>query len=292
MVMGSKSDDWGRWEIISWLVSILICTYNAAETIEKTIQSCLNQSYQHIEILIHDDQSKDATLQIISNIQNNKIKIIKSGKKLGPYWWLNFLLDHAQWEFVAIQDHDDLWHKEKLLKQIEFLHTYPTYIGCGTKTLMWYEWDQKWFEYYLGKESYYTIHPSLVFRNCDYRYPIDTSYMVDAYFQKKELCKWWNKLIYSIDKTLTLHLVKAWASNYSYKWFTCSLATLRSIFYLHPIWYGVCILWWETLRKILYSVLLFFDLWKWIDKCERLPFVILGNKMGEYNEERLKEMGF
>lgn len=290
MVMGSKSDDWGRWEIISWLVSILICTYNAAETIEKTIQSCLNQSYQHIEILIHDDQSKDATLQIISNIQNNKIKIIKSGKKLGPYWWLNFLLDHVQWEFVAIQDHDDLWHKEKLLKQIEFLHTYPTYIGCGTKTLMWYEWDQKWFEYYLGEKNYYTIHPALVFRSGEYKYPIDTNYMVDAYFQKKILCHW-EKIIWNINETLTLHLVKAGAENYSYKWFSYSMATLRSIFYLHPVRYGVCILWWETLRKILYP--LFHRLWKWtwIDKMERFPFVLLGNRVGEYGEERRREMG-
>lgn len=275
-----------------WLVSVLICTYNAEWTIEKTINSCLNQTYPHIEILVHDDASKDITIQIINNLKNPKIKIIDSWKKLGPYAGLNFLLDHAQGEYIAIQDHDDLWHKDKLKNQIDFLEEHKKYIGCGTKTLMRYEGDQKWFEYYLWKESYYTIHPSLVFRNWLMRYSTDTSYMVDAYFQKKELCKWWNKLIYNIDKTLTLHLVKSGASNYSYKWFTYSMATLRSIFTLHPIWYGICILWRETLRKLLYP--LFHKFWKWnrIDIVERFPFMILGNKMGEYGHDRIREMGF
>jgi glycosyltransferase involved in cell wall biosynthesis len=50
------------------LVSILICTYNAENTIEETIKSCLNQTYKNIEILIHDDQSKDNTIDIINKI--------------------------------------------------------------------------------------------------------------------------------------------------------------------------------------------------------------------------------
>jgi glycosyltransferase involved in cell wall biosynthesis len=47
------------------LVSILICTYNAEKTIKETLDSCLNQTYKNFEILIHDDQSKDKTIEII-----------------------------------------------------------------------------------------------------------------------------------------------------------------------------------------------------------------------------------
>ncbi|MBQ5944866.1 glycosyltransferase [bacterium] len=46
-------------------ISILICTYNAEDTIEQTLNSCLNQTYKNFEILIHDDQSKDKTIEII-----------------------------------------------------------------------------------------------------------------------------------------------------------------------------------------------------------------------------------
>jgi hypothetical protein len=39
------------------------------------------------------------------------------------------------------------------------------YIGCGTNTIMYYEADGKYFEYFLDEENFYTIHPSLIFRN-------------------------------------------------------------------------------------------------------------------------------
>ena len=64
------------------LVSVLICTYNAEKTIEETLRSCLDQTYTHFEILIHDDQSKDRTIELIKTIGDKRIRIIDSGKKL------------------------------------------------------------------------------------------------------------------------------------------------------------------------------------------------------------------
>ena len=84
------------------LVSVLICTYNAEQTIQETLNSCLNQSYTNIEILIHDDQSTDNTVELIEDIWNTKIKIIVSWQKLGPYWGINFLLSKKStcfWSF-------------------------------------------------------------------------------------------------------------------------------------------------------------------------------------------------
>ncbi len=274
------------------LVSILICTYNSASTIEDTLLSCLHQTYHHIEILIHDDQSIDNTIDIINNIWHNKIKIITSWQKLGPYWGLNFLLEHTQGEYIAIQDHDDLWHSEKIQKQINFLQSekWKKYIWCGTKTLMRYESDQKGFEYFLWQENYYTIHPSLVFRNQWQKYPIDSVYMNDALFQKKNLCKW-EKLIYNINKTLTMHRIKDGASNFSYKWFTYTWATLHTIFTLHPIWYALCIIWRETMRKIVYPVFLWIGKGNWIDIVERKPFELLGDRIEKYDQKRVSEIG-
>ncbi len=279
-------------EKISWLISVLICTYNASDTIFWTLQSCLKQSYINTEILIHDDQSNDNTLHIIKTIRDKRIKIIHSWQKLWPYWWLNVLLDNARGEYIAIQDHDDLRHPEKIEKQIKYLDDHRDMIWCGTKTLMRYEWDQQGFEYFLWEKNYYTIHPSLVFRNGSYRYPTNTSYMVDAYFQKFSLCKWWEKLIHTINETLTLHLVKASAKNYSYKWFIHSFTTIKTIFTLHPLWYGVFIIGRETMRKIVYPVLQYIGNAIWIDNIERFPFVLLWNKVKYYNNKELKYLGF
>ena len=60
------------------LVSILICTYNAEKTIVETLKSCLNQSYQNFEILIHDDQSQDKTLAAIQEMNDPRIQILDS----------------------------------------------------------------------------------------------------------------------------------------------------------------------------------------------------------------------
>ncbi len=274
------------------LISILLCTYNSSLFITETLQSCLGQSYNNIELLLYDDQSTDDTLSKLWLFTDHRIRVFSSEKKLWPYWWLNLLLDQAQGEYIAVQDHDDLWHSDKLARQIEFLSSHPEYIWCGTKTLMRYEWDARWFEYFLWNDNYYTIHPSLVFRNSSsFRYNIDSVYMQDAVFQKNVLCQW-KKLIANLDETLTLHVVKAWAKNYSYKRFTYSFPTIRTVFLLHPVWYGVCILWFETLRKILYPILQFLWKWVWIDSIERLPFVLLGRTIETYDEERRNKMGF
>lgn len=252
------------------LVSILICTYNAEDTIEQTLKSCLNQTYENFEILIHDDQSKDKTIDIINKIWDKRVRIIESWKKLWPYWGLNFLIDHAKWDYIAIQDHDDLRKPEKIEKQANFLEKNPKYVACGTKTLMRYEWDNMWFEYYLWKENYYTIHPSLMFRNKWYHYP-NRVYMNDAYFQKKVLCNGKN-LIWNIDETLTIHRIKPWAQNYSYKWFKITKKNIQTVFYLHPIRYGICAIWFEMIRKLVYPILHRIKKDWWIDKIERFPF--------------------
>jgi len=275
------------------LVSILICTYNAFSTIEATILSCLHQTYNNTELLIHDDQSTDNTVEIIKKINDKRIYMLHSWEKLWPYWGLNFLLDHAKGEYIAIQDHDDLWHPSKIKKQIEFLisEKWRKYVWCWTKTLMRYESDHKGFEYFLGEKNYYTIHPSLVFRNQWQRYPMNSVYMNDALFQKVVLCKG-ERLIYNINETLTFHRIKNGASNFSYKWFIYSRTTIRTVFTLHPVWYGICMIGWETMRKIAYPLLHLICKGKWIDIIERKPFEMMGNTTHIYHEKKRMRMGF
>ena len=49
----------------NYFVSILIANYNNAEYLNRCIQSCINQSYKNLEILIYDDKSVDNSLTII-----------------------------------------------------------------------------------------------------------------------------------------------------------------------------------------------------------------------------------
>jgi len=272
-------------------VSVLICTYNAENCISTTLQSVLDQQYWDLEILILDNASQDKTLDVINTYKDSRIHLYPSETNLGPYRGLNFLLDKAQGQYIAILDHDDLWHPEKLTKQIVFLEKNKKYIWCGTKTLMRYEWDQMGFEYFLGKETFYTIHSSFVFRNTmKYRYP-DVVYMCDALFQKNILCQW-KKNIYNLDDTLTLHLVRDGAHNYSYKWYKLTFKNLKTVFSIHPVWYGVFATGFELMRKIVYPVLHRLKCGYMIDRIERMPFRLQGYTVKKYSVADILKLKF
>lgn len=237
------------------LVSILICTYNAEKTITSTLKSCLDQTYDNFEILIHDDQSKDKTIEVINNIWDNRIRIIESWKKLWPYAWLNFLLDNAKGEYIAIQDHDDIWHPEKIEKQVKFLEDNKKYVWCGTSCLEYYDWEDIWFIF--GKQerdvSYGVAHTSLVFRNQWYRYDTTNDYLCDWYFLKYVLTKW-KKLLHIIPETLTLHYNRSDGKNYSNLWFKYNMKNFRRYFEVY----------WFTIKSYIYSFFLFFvSFFKW-----------------------------
>ena len=109
-------------------VSILLCSYNAELYVRDTLQSLLNQTYVNIEILILDNNSKDTTVEIIKSYKDTRIHLYPSEKNLGPYGGLNFLLEKAIGNYIAIQDHDDIWHSEKIKKQINFLEQHKKFI--------------------------------------------------------------------------------------------------------------------------------------------------------------------
>ncbi len=285
------------------LISILIVAYNPGKYLRNTLRSCLDQTYENTEILILDNASSediqsdiilwfDGILektewneyQIIHiNTESKKqktVRLIRSKENLGPYWGLNLLLGEAQWEYIAIQDHDDIWKAEKLEKQLNFLLLNPNYIGCGTKTVMYYEWDGKYFEYSLWKENYYTVHPSLLFRyDGTFRYDtFKTEYMCDAYSLRYNLCHG-KKKIANLDEPLTLHLIKKWSTNYSYKWHRLTWANIRRVYSVHSVVYATLTLGWELKRKIVYPILQFFWLGNMVDTIERIPFRLFGNNI-------------
>jgi len=274
------------------LVSVLMCSHNAGKYIQQTIQSVLQQSYSHFEFIILDNNSSDQTVSIIESFSDKRIKLLKSKKNIWPYWWLNMLLEQSQWEYIAIQDHDDIRHPEKIQKQVDFLENNSSYIGCGTNTLMWYESDRKGFEYFLGEKNYYSIHPSLMFRNQkEYRYPEDRLYMNDAFFQKKILCSG-QKKIYNINQVLTLHRIHTGTKNLSYKRFSYTWKNIETMLYVHPLWYAICALVIETIRRCIYPFLIYSKKYRLINTIERLPFVLQWKKIKHYSDDSLKKLGF
>lgn len=103
------------------LVSIIMPTYNCAKFIKETIQSVLNQTYENWELVIVDDCSNDNTEEIVESFNDKRIKYHKLEKNSGAAVARTTAMKMAIGNYMAFLDSDDLWKKEKLEKQLEFM---------------------------------------------------------------------------------------------------------------------------------------------------------------------------
>ena len=102
------------------MVSVIIPTYNRAETIEASIKSVLNQTCSDLEVIIVNDCSTDNTAEIVTQIINkdSRVSYIRLTTNMGACVARNKGIELAKGEYVAFQDSDDVWNKDKLEKQI------------------------------------------------------------------------------------------------------------------------------------------------------------------------------
>jgi len=210
-------------------ISILIVSYNAEKYIEETIESCLNQTCANIEVLLLDNDSKDKTVEIVKMIQlsDNRLKIFESKENLGPYAGLNFLIEKAGGEYIAIQDHDDVWFPKKIEKQVEFLEKNKDFIACGANTFYYYEAKEILILNKKPAIADFVDHTSLMFRNRDFRY--NESYLLaDEYFEKKILSK--QGRIACIQDPLVVHCIKSDGTNFSSSRFKFSSRSIKEFF--------------------------------------------------------------
>ncbi len=101
------------------LVSVIIPAYNACVTVERTISSVVNQTYSNLEVLVVDDGSTDETALLVQRMADADPRIRLLQKPNGGLVSArNFGIAHASGEFIAPIDADDLWHPEKIAKQV------------------------------------------------------------------------------------------------------------------------------------------------------------------------------
>ena len=216
-------------------VSILIVSFNAENFISNTVSSCLNQTYKNIEILILDNASSDNTVKIIESMKDERIKLFKNSENIGPYGGLNFLLEKAEGEYIAIQDHDDIWFPEKIKKQVEFMEKNSEFVACGTNNYNFYEKNDVLI---LNKKPFasagksYVPHSSLLFRNKNFRYDV-TKTLADEYFEKKTLADYGK--IFLIEEALTIHRIRIDNVNFSQARLKLTVVNVREFFDINGV---------------------------------------------------------
>ncbi|MDD2495124.1 MAG: glycosyltransferase family 2 protein [Tissierellia bacterium] len=105
------------------LVSIIVPVYNAERFINDTIKTVFNQTYKNWELIFVNDCSTDNSHKIIEKYfnYNKNIKILNTKINSGPAIARNLGIELAKGQYITFLDADDLWIKDKLKKQIEFM---------------------------------------------------------------------------------------------------------------------------------------------------------------------------
>ena len=102
------------------LISVIIASYNHEKFVYDAVMSVLNQTYSNIEVIVVDDASTDKSINILKNINDKRLRVI-SLKNNRQYNVRNLALKKIKGEYVAFQNSDDLWQKDKLMRQMTYL---------------------------------------------------------------------------------------------------------------------------------------------------------------------------
>ncbi|TLU67355.1 glycosyltransferase [Thalassotalea litorea] len=101
------------------LVSVIIPVYNGEQYLPRTVSSILEQEYINIELIFVNDGSSDESATLLESFkqQDPRVKVFHQ-ENAGVGAARNFAVSKASGELIAFCDQDDLWHPQKLAKQV------------------------------------------------------------------------------------------------------------------------------------------------------------------------------
>ncbi|MGL5084037.1 MAG: glycosyltransferase [Microcoleaceae cyanobacterium] len=107
-------------------ISVIVPVYNAEKTIQETVESVLSQAFADFELIVINDGSNDATLDILNQIADPRLTVF-SYPNAGLATSRNRGIVRSSGEFIAFIDADDLWTSDKLTTQWQALNHHPDF---------------------------------------------------------------------------------------------------------------------------------------------------------------------
>jgi glycosyltransferase involved in cell wall biosynthesis len=109
------------------LVSAVVPVYNGERLIARSLASAAAQTYSNLEIIVIDDGSTDGSAAVVETAAaaDNRIRFFQQPNS-GVSASRNFGVAQAKGEFIAPLDADDLWHPEKISRQVAAMQASPS----------------------------------------------------------------------------------------------------------------------------------------------------------------------
>jgi glycosyltransferase involved in cell wall biosynthesis len=102
-------------------VSLIMTVYNGERFLREAIESCLEQIYANIELIIIDDGSTDSSVDIINSSKDDRIVLLINESNKGQSYSRNRGIKESTGEYIAIMDADDVAYPNRIERQLYYL---------------------------------------------------------------------------------------------------------------------------------------------------------------------------
>ena len=210
--------------MLSPQISVVLPVYNGEKHLHQAIESVLKQTFKDFEFIIINDGSTDNSINIIESFKDSRIRLIINNKNLKLIHTLNAGFKLAKGKYIARMDSDDIAHKKRFEKQIEFLEKNPdiSVLGTGFEVIdnpdkkILYEKnniDIKWKQLY----ECHILHPSVMLRRSTF---IENNYFFDKNYEHCEDYELWTRVskkhqLANLKENLMYY--REWEDNISHK---------------------------------------------------------------------------
>lgn len=140
------------------IVSIILPVHNAGRFLHDSLESLLRQTYDNIEVIAIDDNSKDGSYGILKTLgkQDKRLKVYRNKKRYGLAICLNRALRRAKGQFIGFMDPTHVSARSRIQKQLNFLLRHPKVVAVGLQCKIIDHKNRN-----LGKTEFPTAHAEI-----------------------------------------------------------------------------------------------------------------------------------
>jgi glycosyltransferase involved in cell wall biosynthesis len=112
-------------------VTVVIPTHNRGRTLRAAAASVLTQSFDNLELLVIDDgSSEDLGAALAAILEDPRVRIVRHAENRGAAAARNTGTSLAKGAYIAFLDSDDIWHREKLDRQLAWMESKERVVSC------------------------------------------------------------------------------------------------------------------------------------------------------------------
>lgn len=113
------------------LVSVIMSAHDEELYVDEAVRSILAQTHTHLELIVIDDGSNDATPQILGAVDDPRLRLFRQ-ENTGQMVARNRAIEQARGEYITFMDADDLCEPRRLQKLLDYLIAHPNMHGVGS----------------------------------------------------------------------------------------------------------------------------------------------------------------